>query len=68
MTVSDSGVGIDPTVFERLFDAFFTTKAEGMGMGLSVSRAIVQRHGGQLWASTNQGPGTTFHVALPAFS
>jgi signal transduction histidine kinase len=68
VTVSDSGVGVDPTVFEKLFDPFFTTKAEGMGMGLSVSRAIVQRHGGQLWASTNQGPGTTFHVALPAFS
>jgi C4-dicarboxylate-specific signal transduction histidine kinase len=67
VTVSDSGVGVDPTVFEKLFDAFFTTKAEGMGMGLSVSRAIVQRHGGKLWASMNQGPGTTFHVALPAF-
>jgi C4-dicarboxylate-specific signal transduction histidine kinase len=68
VTVSDSGVGVDPTVFERLFDPFFTTKAEGMGMGLSVSRAIVQRHGGHLWASTNQGPGATFHVALPAFA
>jgi C4-dicarboxylate-specific signal transduction histidine kinase len=66
VTVRDSGVGIDPAVFEKLFDPFFTTKPEGMGMGLSVSRAIVQRHGGRLWASMNDGPGTTFHVALPA--
>jgi C4-dicarboxylate-specific signal transduction histidine kinase len=66
MTVRDSGVGIDPAVFEKLFEPFFTTKPEGMGMGLSVSRAIVQRHGGRLWASMNEGFGTTFHVALPA--
>ncbi len=66
MTVQDSGVGIDPAVFEKLFEPFFTTKPEGMGMGLSVSRAIVQRHGGRLWASMNEGFGTTFHVALPA--
>jgi len=65
LTVADSGVGVDPTVFEKLFEPFFTTKAHGMGMGLSVSRSIVQRHGGQLWASTNKGHGTTFHVALP---
>jgi C4-dicarboxylate-specific signal transduction histidine kinase len=68
VTVSDSGVGVDPTVLEKLFDPFFTTKAEGMGMGLSVSRAIVQRHGGRLWVSMNAGPGATFHVALPASS
>jgi len=65
VSVTDSGVGVDPTVFEKLFEPFFTTKAHGMGMGLSVSRSIVQRHGGQLWASTNTGHGTTFHVALP---
>jgi C4-dicarboxylate-specific signal transduction histidine kinase len=65
VSVTDSGVGVDPTVFEKLFEPFFTTKAHGMGMGLSVSRSIVQRHGGQLWASTNKGHGTTFHVALP---
>jgi len=65
VSVIDSGVGVDPTVFEKLFEPFFTTKAHGMGMGLSVSRSIVQRHGGQLWASTNKGHGTTFHVALP---
>jgi C4-dicarboxylate-specific signal transduction histidine kinase len=68
VTVSDSGVGVDPMVFQQLFDPFFTTKAEGMGMGLAVCRAIIQRHGGQLWASINDGPGATFHVALPASS
>jgi C4-dicarboxylate-specific signal transduction histidine kinase len=55
VSVTDSGVGVDPTVFERLFEPFFTTKANGMGMGSSVCRSIVQRHGGQLWASINEG-------------
>jgi C4-dicarboxylate-specific signal transduction histidine kinase len=66
VSVADSGVGVDPTVFEKLFEPFFTTKPQGMGMGLSVSRSIVQRYGGQLWASMNKGGhGTTFHVELP---
>jgi C4-dicarboxylate-specific signal transduction histidine kinase len=65
MTVQDSGVGVDPAVVDKLFDPFFTTKANGMGMGLSVSRSIVQSLGGRLWASTNEGPGATFHVSLP---
>jgi signal transduction histidine kinase len=68
MTVQDSGVGVDPAVFDKLFDPFFTTKPEGMGMGLSVSRSIVESHGGRLWASMNDGPGVTFHVSLPTRS
>jgi C4-dicarboxylate-specific signal transduction histidine kinase len=66
MTVQDSGVGVDPAVFDKLFDPFFTTKAEGLGMGLSVSRSIVESHGGHLWASLNEGQGgASFHVSLP---
>lgn len=65
VTVRDSGVGVEPAVFEKLFEPFFTTKVSGMGMGLSVSRSIVESHGGRLWASRNDGPGVSFHVALP---
>jgi C4-dicarboxylate-specific signal transduction histidine kinase len=66
MIVRDSGVGVDPTVLDKVFEPFFTTKSEGMGMGLSVSRSIVESHGGHLWASLNEDHGATFHVALPA--
>ncbi|HEV3216816.1 MAG TPA: ATP-binding protein [Vicinamibacterales bacterium] len=65
LTVRDSGVGVEPTMLDRLFEPFFTTKARGMGMGLSVSRSIIERHGGRLWASTTPGAGATFHVVLP---
>jgi C4-dicarboxylate-specific signal transduction histidine kinase len=68
LTVRDSGPCVDPGVFERLFEPFFTTKAGGMGMGLSVSRAIVERHGGQLWATTDDAPGLVFHVLLPGMA
>jgi len=68
VTVRDSGVGVEPATFEKLFDPFFTTKPSGMGMGLSVSRAIVESHGGRLWASRNDGPGASFHVALPVLA
>jgi PAS domain S-box-containing protein len=64
VTVQDSGMGVDPESMERIFDAFFTTKEEGMGMGLSISRSIVQNHGGRLWAVGNDGPGTTFQFTV----
>jgi two-component system, LuxR family, sensor kinase FixL len=66
VAVQDSGIGIDPQSRERIFDAFFTTKPKGMGMGLSISRSIIGAHGGQLWATSNAGPGATFQFTLPA--
>ena len=65
VSVCDSGVGIDPANTNRLFNAFFTTKADGMGMGLSICRSIIESHGGRIWASSNAGPGMTFQFALP---
>jgi PAS domain S-box-containing protein len=65
MVVQDSGIGIDPRNMDRLFDAFYTTKSAGMGMGLSVSRSIVESHHGRLWAAPNDGPGTTFSFSIP---
>jgi signal transduction histidine kinase len=65
VSVGDSGVGIDPADMNRLFNAFFTTKADGMGMGLSICRSIIESHGGRIWASNNTGPGMTFQFALP---
>jgi signal transduction histidine kinase len=53
IAVTDTGTGLDPTQMERIFDAFFTTKPEGMGVGLSICRSIVEAHGGRLWASPN---------------
>ena len=60
------GVGFDPQQADRLFDAFHTTKPEGMGMGLSVSRSIIEAHGGRLQAEPNEGHGATFRFTLPA--
>jgi signal transduction histidine kinase len=64
--VQDSGVGFAPQDSERLFEAFYTTKAQGMGIGLSVSRSVIERHHGHLWAVHNDGPGSTFSFSLPA--
>src|SRR5260370_5991365 len=57
--VRDSGVGLDPKHSSRMFEAFYTTKAEGIGMGLAISRSIIEAHGGRLWAVANHGPGST---------
>ena len=65
VAVRDSGVGIPPEQLDRVFNAFFTTKADGMGMGLSICRSIVEGHGGRLWASCNEGAGVTFQFTVP---
>ena len=64
-SVSDTGVGLPMEKMDQIFSAFFTTKAQGSGMGLAISRSIVESHGGQLWASANSGGGATFHFTLP---
>jgi C4-dicarboxylate-specific signal transduction histidine kinase len=66
VTVCDSGVGIAKKDEKRIFEAFFTTKPQGMGMGLSISQSIIEAHGGRLWATGNIDHGATFHFTLPA--
>ncbi len=68
LTVRDAGVGIDPPSLGKLFDPFYTTKSGGMGIGLSVSRSIVEMHHGRLWAEPNDGPGASFSFSIPLAS
>jgi PAS domain S-box-containing protein len=65
ISVSDTGVGLPPVQADQIFSAFFTTKDNGTGMGLPISRSIIESHGGRLWAVDNSGPGTTFQFTLP---
>jgi C4-dicarboxylate-specific signal transduction histidine kinase len=65
VTVQDSGPGLSPESFDRLFDAFYTTKPGGMGMGLSICRSIIESHGGRIWAARTAGPGATVQFTLP---
>ena len=68
VTVRDSGVGLGPEKIEHVFKAFHTTKPGGLGMGLSISRSIVENHSGRLWVTTNESPGASFHFTLPTAS
>src|SRR4029077_1155352 len=63
-SVSDTGVGLPTEKMDQIFSAFFTTKTQGSGMGLAISRSIVESHGGRLWAAANDGRGATFHFTL----
>ena len=67
VTVEDSGTGINPQMIDKIFDPFYTTKPGGMGMGLSISRSILQAHGGRLWATAKDGAGTIFCFTLPRY-
>jgi PAS domain S-box-containing protein len=67
VTVQDTGIGLDPQGMERMFEAFYTTKHGGMGMGLSISRSIIQNHGGRLWAMANEGPGMSVQFTIPRY-
>jgi C4-dicarboxylate-specific signal transduction histidine kinase len=65
VAVRDVGIGLDPQQVERIFDSFYTTKTNGMGLGLSISRSIIEAHGGRLWAAPNEGYGITVQFTLP---
>ena len=67
LSVSDTGVGLPAEKADQIFNAFFTTKPQGSGMGLAISRSIMESHGGRLWATANPGRGATFHFTLPRF-
>jgi C4-dicarboxylate-specific signal transduction histidine kinase len=68
LTVRDSGTGLSPELMSRLFERFFSTKPNGMGMGLAISRSLVEEHSGSIWAESQLGSGTTFFVKLPLMS
>jgi signal transduction histidine kinase len=63
--VQDTGVGFAPDTADRLFESFFSTKNDGMGIGLEISRSIIEAHHGQIWARLNRGPGSTFVFSIP---
>jgi signal transduction histidine kinase len=65
VTVLDSGPGLEPGAIDRVFQPFFTSKRDGMGMGLTISRMAVEAHGGRLWASGHGGQGAAFHFTVP---
>jgi len=65
LSVEDVGIGFDPQTADGLFQAFYTTKHDGMGIGLSISRSIIEKHNGRLWATPNDGPGATFSFSIP---
>ena len=64
ISVNDTGSGLPAGKTDQIFDAFFTTKPQGSGMGLAISRSIIESHGGRLWATANDGRGATFHFTL----
>src|SRR5262249_33417639 len=66
VAVRDSGPGLPPAMLEQIFEAFYTTKPSGLGLGLSICRSIIEAHGGRLWASANAPRGATFHFTIPA--
>jgi signal transduction histidine kinase len=65
VSVRDSGPGLDPHSVDRLFEAFYTTKPDGMGMGLAICRSIIKAHGGRLWATANEPRGAVFQFTIP---
>ncbi len=68
LSVQDTGEGLEPENINQLFNAFYTTKSDGMGIGLSVSRSIIEKHNGSLWATANDGPGATFSISIPRYA
>jgi signal transduction histidine kinase len=67
VTVADTGIGLELTGAEKIFESFFTTKPDGLGMGLSICRSIVESHRGRLWASPGSPDGSEFHFTLPIY-